>query len=113
MFQKKFDEKCLKQSNCELNPDTDFGINLKYMIREECFDRIEYLNITSMEYILVVDCNQDEVIVPLINKRVHKAQVGIIVVILDVISVAIMAFVFSKLREINDEYLDIVDDLRV
>ena len=43
------------------------------MIREECFDRIKYLNITSMEYILVVDCNQDEVTVPVINQKVHKA----------------------------------------
>ena len=113
-FETVIAEKCIQKEHCEINPDQDFlPLKLKYMIRDECFDRIKYLNITSMEYILVVDCNQDHVTVPVIGRKVHKAQVGIIVVILDVVSVAIMAFVFSKLREINDEYLDIVDDLRV
>jgi hypothetical protein len=71
------------------------------------------LNITSYDYILIAGCSQDEVIIPIINSMMHKEKVGILVVSLDIMSVMIMAFVFSKLKNINDEFKDKMDNLRV
>ena len=71
------------------------------------------MKITSYDYILVVGCAEDDILIPILGKRVHKQKIGIIVVIADIISVLYMALIFSKLTNINHEYLTIMDDLRV
>ena len=71
------------------------------------------MNITSYDYIAVVGCTEDTVVEPIFDNKIHKEKIGILVVVLDIVSVAFMAFVFEKLKGMNDEYLDIMDDLRV
>mmetsp|Transcript_4428 Transcript_4428/g.6510 ORF Transcript_4428/g.6510 Transcript_4428/m.6510 type:complete len:142 (+) Transcript_4428:4089-4514(+) len=43
----------------------------------------------------------------------HKHTMGIVVASLDIVSIFVMAFFFSKLQAINQEYLDIIDDMSV
>lgn len=43
----------------------------------------------------------------------HKENIGILIVVIDIVSILIMAFFFGKLSEINQEYLDIMDDMTV
>ena len=71
------------------------------------------MNITSYDYILVVGCTEDSVTISAVGSRIHKEKIGILVVVLDMISVIFMAFIFQKLAEINNEYLGIMDDMRV
>ena len=68
--------------------------NLFYLFSEYCIDRIKYLKITSFDYILVVGCTEDYVTISAIGSSIHKEKIGILVVILDMISVIYMAFIF-------------------
>ena len=43
----------------------------------------------------------------------HKENLGIFIVCMDIISVVIMAMFFSKIIHLNQEYLSIVDAMRV
>jgi hypothetical protein len=43
----------------------------------------------------------------------HKYRVGVLIVSLDIVSILIMTFFFYKLKVINNEYLDILDDMTV
>lgn len=84
-----------------------------------------YMNITHWDYIVVVGCQEDEVDLPFLGGggsgsgsddsgfKIHKENVGILIVAADMASIMIMAFVFIKVKTINDEYLTIVDDMRV
>ena len=81
------------------------------------------MNITQWDYIVVVGCQEDEVDLPFSGggsggkgdsgMKIHKENVGILIVAADMASIMIMAFVFIKVKTINDEYLTIVDDMRV
>jgi len=71
------------------------------------------MNITHWDYIVVVGCQKDEVMIPIVGTVAHKETVGILIVAVDMVSIMIMAFVFIKVKTINDEYLTIVDDMRV
>jgi len=107
-----FDSHCWGKTNCTINPE-DQDLNLFYLFREVCKDRIKFLDITSYDYIVVVGCQEDDVQIPLIGQSIHKHKVGIFVVVMDMISVMFMGLIFSKVQNINQEYLDIMDDLRV
>lgn len=71
------------------------------------------IGITSQIYIGVVGCKADDVDIPFSSKRLHKEKVGIIIVVLDMASIILMIFFFLKISELNNEYLDTMDDLRV
>jgi len=88
-------------------------LTLYYQIKKECIDRINYLNITSYDFIVVVGCTKDTVIIPLVNKSIHKSKIGIVVVCCDIVSVMFIAFIFSKLININNRYIKIVDNMCV
>jgi hypothetical protein len=111
-FMNYFDKECINKDECDINPE-DQELNLFYKFNDYCKDRIQFLNITSYDYILIAGCSQDEVVIPIINSMMHKEKVGILVVSLDIMSVMIMAFIFSKLKNINDEFKDKMDNLRV
>lgn len=81
------------KSECTIDPE-EGDLNLYYLFKEYCIDRIKYLKITGFEYILVVGCTEDSVTVSAFGSKIHKEKIGIIVVILDMISVAYMAFTF-------------------
>ena len=90
-----FDAHCWGKSSCTINPE-DQDLNLFYLFREVCKDRIKFLNITSYDYIVVVGCQEDNVQIPLIGQSIHKHEVGIFVVVMDMISVMFMGLIFSK-----------------
>ena len=89
-------ETCLHKTECTVDPE-DGDLNLFYLFNELCIDRIKYLNITSFDYILVVGCTEDSVTVSAMGSSIHKEKIGILVVVLDMISVIFMAFIFQKL----------------
>jgi len=61
---------------------------------------------------MVVGCKSDYVSLPF-STKFHKQEAGILVVCLDIASLVIMAFFFSKLKKINEEYIDIMDNMTV
>ena len=61
---------------------------------------------------MIVGCREDYIYFPL-GGLLHKEQVGVLIVSLDMVSILVMTFFFYKLKEINNEYLDIMDDLTV
>ena len=71
------------------------------------------IGVTSQIYIGVVGCKNDKVSVPFFTDMIHKEYIGIIIVSLDISSILLMIFFFYKIRELNLEYLDTMDDLRV
>ena len=40
----------------------------------------------------------------------HKETLGLVAVISDIISICLIYYFFGKLRQINDEYLEIIDN---
>ena len=92
------------------------GIGLFGLISDECKLRIshpDFLKITSSLYIGVMGCKYDDVKMPFTDKRIHKEKIGVITVAIDFASIMIMIFFFSKIQDINDEFLNNIDDLRV
>ena len=77
-------------------------MTLFYKITEFCKDRITFLSLTSYDFIAVVGCTKDKVTVPFVNMALHKEKIGIIAVAIDILSVAIMFYMFGKLKEINN-----------
>lgn len=61
----------------------------------------------------IVGCKYDTVDVEIIGTRVHKEIVGIVLIICDFSSVVIMMYWFGAMGLINNEYLVVMDDLRV
>ena len=62
----------------------------------------------------VVGCKYDDVKVPFTRStRIHKEWIGIIIIICDVVSIGIMIYFFTKIRELNEEFLNALDDLKV
>lgn len=62
---------------------------------------------------MVVGCREDFVKVPFGGNLIHKESVGVLIVSLDIASILVMTFFFYKLKEINNEFLDIMDDMTV
>ena len=73
----------------------------------------QYKNITSKTYIGLLGCKYDDVPIPFSPNRFHKESVGIVIVSLDFASMLVMIFFFSKINELNNEFLQKIDDLRV
>lgn len=83
------------------------------MISDSCKDRIHGYQITSYEYIGVVGCKYDQVQIPFTEIRVHKEKIGVAIIVCDMISIVVIFFFFGKLNELNNEFLDCLDDLEV
>ena len=98
-FDELFDKECKNKESCKLKPE---DTTLFYKMTDFCKDRITFLNLTSYDFIAVVGCTKDKVTVPLVNVALHKEKIGIIAVAIDILSVAIMFYMFGKLREINN-----------
>jgi hypothetical protein len=65
----------------------------------------DYLNITSQIYLGVFGCKYDDVKLPLIEHRVHKEKIGVIIVCFDVASIMLMIYFFAKINNLNNEFL--------
>ena len=62
---------------------------------------------------MIYGCREDYLHELFTNEKYHKENIGIMIVVIDIVSILIMAFFFGKLSEINQEYLDIMDDMTV
>ena len=47
------------------------------------------------------------------NTRLHKEWIGIIILVCDIVSIMMMYYFFSKIRKLNEEVLEAMDDLQV
>jgi len=61
----------------------------------------------------VIGCKDDTVNFPLVPGEFHKETAGLIIISFDIISILIMAVFFYKLKAINMEYLNIMDNMTV
>ena len=61
---------------------------------------------------MVLGCQNDELKTP-IGSDWHKELVGIMVVITDIFCISIITYFYYKLRDINNEYLDIIESLNI
>ena len=87
------------------------SIKMSKLVSEFCYRRIFDQEITNIEYIGIMGCISDKVKLILFpDTYFHKEELGIIVIFSDMISVVIMYYVFNKLKQINLEYLQILDN---
>ena len=81
------------------------------MVREECYDRIFNKKIGSMEFIMVALCMNDFVYMPFDeNLFFHKEHMATFAVITDMLGILIIYYTFNKLKEINLEFQEIMDN---
>ena len=95
---------------------TENSMGLFGLISDECklrMSREEYLDITSPIYVSIVGCKYDDVKFTFSKNRVHKEKIGVVAVALDFASILVMIFFFSKIKAVNDEFSNKIDDLRV
>ena len=83
---------------------------LSKLISEKCYQRIFNDEFVSNELIGVVGCMKDKIYIETFGIAMHKHQIGLIVVVADVISVLFIYFIFLRTKPLIDEYLVIVDD---
>jgi len=58
---------------------------------------------------MILGCQSDFIETPM--GTFHKENIGILVVISDIISIMIITYFISKVVEMNNEYLEIMDRL--
>ena len=63
-FEEIWKDTCYGENKCILKPE---DLTLFYQIKDECKHRIDFLNITSYDFIIVVGCTQDKVTIPLFD----------------------------------------------
>lgn len=71
------------------------------------------MNITSAIYLGVFGCKYDDVKMPFFDERIHKERIGVFIVCIDVASIMVMIYFFTKINSLNNEFLGCMDDLRV
>ena len=86
-------------------------VKMSNLISETCYRRIFNEESTSLEYIGIFTCMTDDLFMPhMTGIRFHKEQVGLLSVFIDILSLALMYYLFGKLKSINKEYLTILDN---
>ena len=81
-------------------------------LSDNCIKRIMLAHVTSPDMIMVVGCQSDMIMVPFM-RMFHKESIGCLVVAIDMLGILIMAMFFSKLNDLNEEYINIVDGMTV
>ena len=111
-FMHQFYKQCFFKERCIFDLDE---IDLGSLISNNCIDRVfnRHTGITNNEFIVVVDCQTHLVYFPIGGIIMSKETMGIVIVCFDMMSLLIMTFTFVNLKKINQEYLDIVDNLKI
>ncbi len=81
-------------------------------LSDHCIKRIMLAHATSPDMIIIVGCQIDMIMVPFM-RMFHKESIGCLVVAIDMLGILIMAMFFSKLNDLNEEYIDILDGMTV
>lgn len=79
------------------------------MISEQCYKSIFDQEVVSNEFVAIIGCMKDNIQIETLGISLHKLQIGLIVVAIDILSILFMSFVFGRLKPIIEEYLKIVD----
>ena len=86
-------------------------VKMSDLISKHCYERVFNLESTSLEYIGILSCMTDQLYMPYDSgNKFHKDQLGIISVCIDILSIALMFYLFGKLKSINQEFLTILDN---
>lgn len=86
-------------------------VKMSDLISKHCYERVFNLESTSLEYIGILSCMTDQLYMPYVSGiKFHKDQLGIISVCIDILSLALMFYLFGKLKSINQEFLTILDN---
>ena len=58
---------------------------------------------------MVIGCRKDFMHMPFTETFLHKEEVGVLMVFFDIIGIITMILVFKKIKEANNEYVQIID----
>ena len=113
-FANWFEKNCYYNKSCKFDPAKIFkDSNFWDKTSDSCKRRIQRYKLTSPQYIAIVGCNYDDIKIPFSRSRIHKEWIGIVIIISDILSISTMYFFFSKIGSLNDEFLSVLDDLKV
>ena len=112
-----FAENCFKKNECEFSSDI---LDLNDLISRKCQYRINEQHgidgapthtdkLTSNQFLMVIGCRKDFMQMPFTETFLHKEEVGVFVVFFDIIGIITMILVFNKIKEANNEYIQIID----
>lgn len=106
-FMKYFEAHCAYKNNCYLDMNRDIDLVFKpgtneNMIDKEvmfsmpeklsdhCINRIQFLNVTSPQFVAIIGCQSDMVDF-VFKDKLHKEHVGIMTVVIDMLSIMVIA----------------------
>ena len=58
---------------------------------------------------MILGCQSDDIQTPM--GTLHKDNIGVLVVATDIFSILVITYFFRKLKELNAEYIDVIDSL--
>lgn len=110
---------CYRRHTCVLSPER-MARNFNQLFSPYCQDRIntghgepkapaETDKLSSNQFIFIVGCRKDYSHLPTTQILLHKEEVGILVVIFDVLGIMLTIMVFNNIRQANDDLLEIID----
>ena len=83
-------------------PWVESTYQLTDMISEECYKRIYDLEVAQPELLAIVKCAKDVSKFSMVEGgRVHKEELGLILVCSDLLSIVVMYYMFGKLKALN------------
>jgi hypothetical protein len=111
-----FNENCKNTPSCKWDFDAMEPRPFRDLISDECKGRIANSvggldPITSNQFLMVAKCSG--ITYGIQGWMFHKLEIALICVIFDIVSIGIMIFVFIRLKTLNNEYIDIIDDNQI
>ena len=83
-------------------PWVESTYQLTDMVSQECYNRIYDLEIAQPELLAIVRCTKDVSNFSMVEGgRVHKEELGLILVGSDLLSIVVMYYIFGKLKALN------------
>ena len=102
----------LKPGTDEGSIEKDIMFNLPEKLSDHCINRIKFNEVTSASFIAIVGCQSDMVDF-VFKDRLHKEHVGIMTVVIDMLSILVIAKFIQQLDDINHEIVNKIDRMTV
>ena len=96
----KWKKRCLPQNHKKLT--------FMELISDKCYNRIFNIKITSIEMVAIVGCSYEHVRLPG-NFLLSKVNVASILSMTDIICILVIQYMFSRLKYVNNQFLEIMD----
>ena len=98
-------EHCYKQNECIFKAEDMLPRNFNDMFSDMCKQRInlghgeplapvETDKLTSNQFVMVIGCRKDYMHVPMTEISLHKEEVGVLIVLIDIVGIIITILVF-------------------